>query len=465
MLVIISDLHLTDGSSGTTIGLRAFESFKERISEMAYKASWRIDEAGKRFYEPVESVDIILLGDILDVIRSQKWTESSVRPWSDPHSPEFAAMISQINADILNNNREAFKLLRDLSRTRKGKSSQGMMTLPPATEKKLPMLDFQVEGGRVPRSEIKVRLYYMVGNHDWFYHVKGETFDEIRQTVVKAMGLANDPSQPFPHTLEEYPELAEICARHGVYVRHGDIFDSINYDAKKGRDASSLGDAIVVELLNRFPVTVKKRLSEHLSPAFLKGLLEIDNVRPLMFIPIWINGLLERTCPDPTLQHQVKEIWNELAGDFMNLDFIRRQDTMMPFETVDLLEMGLFISQKTSFKTISNIMGKIAGLKRSSGETYYADALREPAFQEGRADFIVYGHTHHQEVVPLDADETSEQLYFNSGTWRQVFELTRANRKAQLFLGFQVMTYIGFFKDGERSGRKFEIWNGSLGDK
>ncbi|MEZ4775462.1 MAG: hypothetical protein R3D00_19920 [Bacteroidia bacterium] len=465
MLVIISDLHLTDGSSGTTIGLRAFEIFKERISEMAYKASWRLDEKGNRFYQPVEAVDIILLGDILDVIRSEKWIHSAVRPWTDPQSPEFAAMVAQINEDILTHNREAFKLLRDLSRSRKGKSTKGMMTLPLSTEKKLPMMGFQVEGGNVPRSSVKVRIHYMVGNHDWFYHLQGEAFDDIRKKVVDALGLANDPCKPFPHTLEEYPELAEICARHGVYVRHGDIFDSINYDAQKGRDASTLGDAIVVELLNRFPAEIKKRLSGQLSPACLQGLLEIDNVRPLMFIPIWINGLLERTCPEPTLKQQVKEIWNELAGDFMKLDFIRRQDTIMPFETVDLLEMGLFISQKTSFRTISNIMGKIAGLKRSAGETYYPEALKEPAFQERTADFIVYGHTHHQEVVPLDATEDAEQLYFNSGTWRQVFELTRANRKAQMFLGFQVMTYIGFFKNGERSGRKFEIWNGSLGDK
>jgi len=54
--------------------------FKERLRDMAYDASWRAD--GK--YRPLEEIDIVLLGDILDLIRSTKWLEGSVRPWSNP---------------------------------------------------------------------------------------------------------------------------------------------------------------------------------------------------------------------------------------------------------------------------------------------------------------------------------------------------------------------------------------------
>jgi hypothetical protein len=51
MLVIASDLHLTDGtSSGETIRSSAFRIFRERLRDLAYDASWRAD--GK--YKPIE---------------------------------------------------------------------------------------------------------------------------------------------------------------------------------------------------------------------------------------------------------------------------------------------------------------------------------------------------------------------------------------------------------------------------
>jgi hypothetical protein len=60
MLVIISDLHLTDGTSGETIKTGAFRTFRERIRDLAYDASWRSDEK----YAPIECVDLVLLGDV-----------------------------------------------------------------------------------------------------------------------------------------------------------------------------------------------------------------------------------------------------------------------------------------------------------------------------------------------------------------------------------------------------------------
>src|SRR6266849_1591142 len=81
MLVIISDLHLTDGTSGETIRSGAFKAFRERFRDLAYDASWRSDAK----YVPIERMDLVLLGDILDVIRSTRWCQASsdVRPWGN----------------------------------------------------------------------------------------------------------------------------------------------------------------------------------------------------------------------------------------------------------------------------------------------------------------------------------------------------------------------------------------------
>ncbi len=69
MLVIVSDLHFTDGTSGETVRSGAFKLFRDALSDLAYGASWRAD--GK--YKPIEDLHLVLLGDILDVIRSAQW--------------------------------------------------------------------------------------------------------------------------------------------------------------------------------------------------------------------------------------------------------------------------------------------------------------------------------------------------------------------------------------------------------
>jgi hypothetical protein len=50
MLIIISDLHLTDGTSGETIQQGAFFLLRERLFSLAYDASWRAPGV----YKPLE---------------------------------------------------------------------------------------------------------------------------------------------------------------------------------------------------------------------------------------------------------------------------------------------------------------------------------------------------------------------------------------------------------------------------
>ena len=455
MLLIISDLHLTDGSSGTTIGPHAFKIFKNRLQDLAYEASWR--KGGK--YRPVGKVDIILLGDILDVIRSNKWLDDGVtiRPWSNVQSEELVSLVENINDAILEHNTPGLNILKNLKNDK-----QGAITIPGADTNDKP-LQVGYESTAEGRVEVKVNIHYMVGNHDWFYHLPGHRYSAMRKKVVEAIGLVNDPEKPFPHNSNESVEIQHILDEHHVLARHGDIYDPFNYE--DNRDASSLGDAIVVELLNRFPMEVAKRFADRLPPAFTEGLKEIDNVRPLLIIPLWISGLLERTCSnDKQLSEDVKNLWNQLADDFLSLDFVKSRDSFWnPIDAVDKLQIALKITNKMSFRALSNIISWFQRKGKSRGESYVEHALKE---KEINADtrFIIYGHTHYPELVPLEVKKNSNCIYLNSGTWRAVHELTRAKRKAKNFVGFKVMSYVTIFKEDERSGRTFEFWNGSLGE-
>ena len=41
------------------------------------------------------------------------------------------------------------------------------------------------------RLPVKVNIHYMIGNHDWYYHLPGEDFDQVRSDMIADMGLSN----------------------------------------------------------------------------------------------------------------------------------------------------------------------------------------------------------------------------------------------------------------------------------
>ncbi len=454
MLIIISDLHLTDGTSGETIKSGAFRAFRERIRDLAYDASWRSN--GR--YKPIERLDIVLLGDILDVIRSSSWLGGKVRPWDDPQNQGFRARVKKITKDILAANADSVSVLRSLQDPK-------VITIPKATQSGEPKRvkhDPDASG----RNAVEVQVHYLVGNHDWFYHLPGSSYNSVRKAIVDAVGLANDPSEPFAHDPSESAVIRALYKQHRVLARHGDIYDPFNFEAD--RNASSLGDAIVIELLNRFPKVVEQTLGEQLPNDVLLGLRETDNVRPLLAIPVWLNGLLKRLCPDPKLRRQVKDVWDDLASDFLKLPFVRKRDSFFQLnDLVDKLEWALLFSKGLSLGRLSRVLNWWNAHATGARDTFYEHALSEQAFKNRTAEFVVYGHTHRHELVPLDLSYSPrgelKQFYLNSGTWRRVHELAKLAPKEEEFVDYYVLTYLAFYKDDERGGRKFECWSGALG--
>ncbi len=445
MLVIISDLHLTDGTSGETISPGAFSLLSERLVDLGFSASQRRDGS----YRPIEHVDLVLLGDVLDVIRSTQWLGGTARPWDDVKSSAMFDMVSKISGDILQHNTAALAEFRTLQQ-------QGI-TLPTATNAGRPALD--------AKQAVPVRIHYMIGNHDWFYHLPGENYNHLRRQLVTHLGLTTYADAPFPHEIWESNELVQVMRRHKVFARHGDVYDPFNYEGD--RNASSLGDVIVVELLNRFGVQVQQQLGDDLPAAALEGLREIDNIRPLLLIPVWIEGLLERCCPEPAIRKEVKKVWDELADEFLEHPFVQHRDTWCPVDIVDGLQKALKFSRRLSVGWASWIAQWIAELRGASSESFYQHALTEQDFRNRRAKHIVYGHTHHPEIVPLDASHADgyvlHQAYFNSGTWRRVHQQTKFAPREHEFIASDTLTYIAFFKDDERKGRPYETWSGTLG--
>ncbi|MGO9114909.1 MAG: hypothetical protein ACLP9L_37330 [Thermoguttaceae bacterium] len=448
MLIILSDLHLNDGTTGETLSPEAFALFADRLKELAITASWRSDGA----YRPIERIDLVLLGDVLDLLHSSRWhAVPSVRPWDDPSSPGLIDQITKITGDILSQNQESLCALRALA-------GEGEITIPPMLRAARPASDADDQ-------PVLVRTHYMVGNHDWFYHLPGEAYDALRQRLVEQMGLANRSDRPFPHDITESDELLQAMRRHKVTARHGDAFDPLSFEGD--RDLSGLTDAIALDLVVRFMIEVEQKLGHELPDAAILALREIDNFRPQLLIPAWIEGVLERTCPQPAARKRVKQVWDRLAEELLASRLVRERDALSSTNLIDGLSRALRFSKRRSSGWTAATAEWLRTIRGSGSDSFANHALTEPDFRNRRAKHVVYGHTHAAEIVPLDSSHAEgyvlDQVYFNAGTWRRIHRPANFTPAGHEFIATDVFSYLAFFQGDERKGRTFETWTGTLG--
>ena len=459
MLIIASDIHLGDGTCAKSISPNAFFLFVERLREQAFHASFQKDGA----YKPVEKIDLVLMGDILDPLHSTLWLDTpasgksdksslGIRPWSDPNEPGYARKLGKITRAILQENQAASAILKSLA-------AGEIVHLPPAAGNRPDI----ASGEHISP---KIDIHYMTGNHDWFYHLPGKRFDNIRQEVIDGLGLCNPPDN-FPWELSEHAALQDVFAGYRVYGQHGDKYDMFNYDREKGRNFSTLGDVFTVEVVNRYPLAVKEELGDELPAAIIASLRQLTNVRPALATPVWITSRIRQHAGSDAMLNKLKQIWNRVTDEFLENNFVREADKAFQFDLVDALELIVKLSQKASFQTINDVVLWVREKMWEDGMSFTNHALLEPAFLDQSARYIAYGHTHHHEVVPLDSSgeppDDESQYYFNSGTWHSYYDLAVRKPDAQKFVHYQSMTYLTFYGANECSDRNFEAWSGALG--
>ncbi len=520
MLVIISDLHLGDGTAADSIPASAFYLFAKRLRQDAHFAAMNYRKEnpyGK--YQPFEELDVLLMGDILDPLHSTRWLyaglggdesfvldeqgrrvytpiteqrdQDYIRPWSDPQDKRFSDKLMEITLAILEHNKDGLQVFRDLA------------------EGKLISFDaVDSDGNRISDPDqqrpLKVNFYYMVGNHDWYYHLKGPAFDEIRRIIVEKMGLCNSPFLPFPYDLgEDRPEsharytdwkvdiddgnsdagtIRDLLQRYNVFARHGDYYDMFNFDIEQGRDHSTLGDAFTMEVCNRFPAQLlRSGLIDADDLQSIRMLRQMTNIRPALATPLWVTGQLKLLSEDiargqvrndsdlenienaaKKTEAILKKEWDKQTELFLNLDFVRRKDKWGP-DIVDKMQLAVGLSRIVSSQQLDDLVLLVQSKTGTGqGPSFARFALGEPAFENDKVRYIVYGHTHHQETIPLDYDEgQGAQVYFNSGTWHTYFDLTRKKPQEKKFVPYKALTYITFYKKDEHGDQDFETWTGA----
>ncbi len=421
MLVFLSDVHLTDGSSGETIKPTAFGIFADQLRKLAGTVS------------PLTEVKLVLLGDIFDIIRSTQWLNNTVRPW-DPPSQTQEEVVKQILTAVLAQNQPS---LAELGNLRNYFNDKG----------------------------IPCEIDYIIGNHDWLIN----RYPSCISLAAGALGIPAAAVSTFQGELFD-PD-------YKVFARHGDIYDKFNYTGD--RNASSIGDAIVIELLNKYPQVVDAGLAKLQAQGKVTTderqkisdlLKELDNIRPILDAPSWVI-MVKNKSDNEAVRRLIEEAWEQCVEDFFEIPFIKEQDIPCWPDTIDLLQIALHLSSRTSKK----LLEKVSGLKERLFPTkiegdYHSKAFAEPKVRSREANFVLYGHTHEQLIIPMDQEPSQSRLvrdkvYFNTGTWRKTWNKVFFDPANREFIGWHVLTYVAVFRPGNEENKeyKFEVWNGALG--
>ena len=217
MKIFMSDLHLGDG--------------KERDDFQFHR---EFDELIRKLSNQFKKIEMILLGDIFDLIRTQKYYEFE----GVPH-PEIKM---KVMGDIVEQHTAFFETLKYFI----GKTG--------------------------------CQLRCVVGNHDFGTYLDPRLLEMVREKF----GLILKPETYYRD------ETLRIWAEHGH--RYDIVNNTFNHD---GTPISyCLGDKIVVEVVDKFFEKVKEKQAElGIDPAIIN---DLDNVRPQSAIANWFDSIDEK---------------------------------------------------------------------------------------------------------------------------------------------------------------------------
>lgn len=407
MLVCISDLHLTDSSTGKhNVDAITFRNFWNKVLETARSLN-------------IKEIELSILGDLFDLVHSTKWLGGleEVRPWSEKGEKQFK-VTQRILKDIFEENKELLAWLSMLPRS----------------------------------TDFNVKISYILGDHDWLLN----RYDILREKVCKQLYLSHNPVNKFPNFIRRDD--------YHVFARHGHEYDTYHFEGDY--EAPSIGDAIAVELITRFPIELIERLGDRVSEVMLEKLNGIEDVRPILDVPNWIAAVADESTT-PEAAEIVKKCWDDLVEQFNELDYAKHwykiHGSWAPLDEADRLKE--LLKTKSFFKTPGEKPGSspktmsqfIRWEDRHPREAYNEDFIQNDPIQ-----YIVLGHTHQSRIISMDRINGIEKIYFNTGTWRSVPSRNRFGRENVLFTSWRTLNYVIFYKEGEHPSQNFEFWSAAM---
>jgi UDP-2,3-diacylglucosamine pyrophosphatase LpxH len=471
MLVAISDIHFVDGTAGEhNLPFSAFDSvFLSDIASLA-------KEKGAK------EIKLVLLGDIIDVIRSTQWfdVDPEDRPWGnkglkDIPSPRKrsatekqclkilgrVAQTSMAEDDppdslsrgtVLHKNWKTFKLLREL---------EGRLA--------------KLCGRRIP-----VQIIYVPGNHDRLCNL----YPSVRDALRDMLGLTVTPdSVNGDPDGEWWYRYSYENKDHGVFAVHGHQYDIWNFAGGNDRSRDGhlqvpIGDVFTTEFAVKIPWMLDSLREKYpeITEELVKSTKDIDNVRPLSSVMEWIYYRLKKEDRG-TIRKALDEAFDRVVKDLLGNTLVSqwrsphtRIDEVLRLASsrwLSWLPKGI-VDALDAEDLLPLVMGMTGGPDDPEKDPYTIAAYDERIWREKRdIQFILYGHTHVPVQRVMDRQGAREVFYINTGTWRTRIYKTIGLDKAPDFVDMKQMTYtIIYRKDEDTKGkapetRSFDIWTGA----
>lgn len=283
MLIVISDLHFSDGTSSQNISHRAFLHFFQHIKN------------GMR--DENKEIIIVFAGDTFDLLRSEYWmtVDDNERPWGDTTQ----------KTDI--------KHQKTASTTTYQKHINAIFDrILSANQTSLEMIN-QTADLFYP---VPVRIYLIPGNHDRML-VEVNDYNNILKRYIGNIEISE-----APYKNDDY----------GIKIRHGHEFDAYNFES----DSIPIGDINTTELFVYLPYKIKLQY-----PDLADELCCVEDIRPQ-----WrIFDYLASTYPEGEINRCITKETEEAIERYFRIpsvkSWIAAHDTASPVDDADKLEFML----------------------------------------------------------------------------------------------------------------------------
>lgn len=431
MLVIISDLHFTDGTTSNW-GVDPYSKGASRdefnVNPKAFKLLIEdIAEIVRRGHK-INKVTFVYAGDIFDVLRTDAWFDAkeAARPWSDqPHSLEVELQCGAILESISG---------ADSTRTSLAWLSGSHPDFATAWQ-----------------ADASVDRVYLAGNHDRLVNL----YPSCRKWVWRHL-LGN------PQCSDLFSSQY-VDARHSTAVLHG--HESDPYNCEFGEDgtpdypAMPIGDPMATWLFTRLGHEAAKR---GMPPGVVRRLRDIDNVRPALATVRYIRDIVREF----NLGKELTLLVEEVVEDFEALPFykewtLQHDHWNLAYDEADKLQLALRAIRALGTKLPVGMLEKLSSLTQDdSGERLALRCLDRMEFFG--LNHCVLGHSHEPLHKPLDIKPGGVQRhYLNSGTFRATLAKTAFREE---FISFQRLSYVIIYGPHEfqedQSKPMYEMWSG-----
>ncbi|MCU0662465.1 MAG: hypothetical protein MUC50_09095 [Myxococcota bacterium] len=431
MLVVISDLHFTDGTTSNwgpdprqsgankdefNVSPRAFKLLIEDVAEIVRRGN------------KIDKVTFVYAGDIFDLLRTNAWFEAKEqeKPWAP-------------NPEALLVERRCRSILEAISKAEATSASLAWLS------------GTHPDFAKSWQTSASIERVYLPGNHDRLLNL----YPSCRAWAYAH--LLADPTNRAPFS-NQYTNAA-----HSTAVLHGHESDpyscEIAEDGTPDYSVMPISDPMTTVLFARLGYEAGKR---GLPEEVVRRLRDIDNIRPTLAAIRLVQDIERSSHVGKSLAKLVEEV----VEDFEALPFYQtwtkaNDHWNLGYDIADKLQLALRAIKLLGTKLPLGMMEKLSSMMRNDSCESLALRCLDRMEILGLCNCVL-GHTHEPLHQPLDVTPNGMQRhYLNSGTFRATLTPSFAEKD---FVPFQRFSYVVIYGPHEfQAGQPlpmYEMWSG-----